>query len=106
MIRQQLAQRGEINRSAAVVASWARYAEGMDEQDTPIEIVDRLKAPLMAIAANNRVRPMAFIENRELFGDLVDSPRFVEAYLAALSSLHEHGARATLEGLASSKGTL
>ena len=106
VIRQQLAQGGEIERSAAVVASWARYAEGVDEQGEPIEIVDRLKAPLMAIAAENRQRPTAFIENRELFGDLIDSPRFVEAYLAALSSLHERGARATLEGLASSKGTV
>ncbi|MGQ7260565.1 mannitol dehydrogenase family protein [Vreelandella sp. V005] len=106
VIRQQLAQGGEIERSAAVVASWARYAEGVDEQGEPIEIVDRLKAPLMAIAAENRKRPTAFIENRELFGDLVDNTRFVEAYLSALESLHEHGARATLEGLAASKGTL
>ena len=94
VIRQQLAQGGEIERSAAVVASWARY------------IVDRLKAPLMAIAAENRQRSTAFIENRELFGDLIDNARFVEAYLTALKSLHERGARATLEGLASSKGTV
>ncbi|MCL5426504.1 MAG: mannitol dehydrogenase family protein, partial [Gammaproteobacteria bacterium] len=70
------------------------------------EIVDRLKAPLMVIAAENRTRPTAFIENRELFGDLIDNARFVEAYLTALTALHERGARATLEGLASSKGTL
>ncbi|MGP9684921.1 mannitol dehydrogenase family protein [Halomonas sp. AOP25-F1-15] len=106
VIRQQLAQGGDIARSAAVVASWARYAEGVDEQGQAIEIVDRLKAPLMAIAAQNRTRPTAFIENRELFGDLSDSPRFVDAYLAALTALHERGARATLEGLAVSKGTL
>ncbi|MGO2240134.1 MAG: mannitol dehydrogenase family protein [Halomonas sp.] len=106
VIRQQLAQGGDIARSAAVVASWARYAEGVDEQGQAIEIVDRLKAPLMAIAAQNRTRPTAFIESRELFGDLSDSPRFVDAYLAALTALHERGARATLEGLAVSKGTL
>jgi len=62
VIRQQLAQGGEIARSTAVVASWARYAEGVDEQGESIEIVDRLKAPLMAIAAKNRTRPTAFIE--------------------------------------------
>ena len=38
--------------------------------------------------------------NRELFGDLVDEPAFTEPYLAALDSLHTHGARATLEALA------
>ena len=32
VIRAQLVTGGEIRRSAAVVASWARYAEGVDEQ--------------------------------------------------------------------------
>ena len=33
---------GKIHRSALVVASWARYAEGVDEAGEPIEVVDRL----------------------------------------------------------------
>ena len=45
-----LAPGGEIRRSAAIVASWARYAEGVDEQGEPIEVVDRLKESLMAAA--------------------------------------------------------
>ncbi|OHV07701.1 mannitol dehydrogenase family protein [Kushneria phosphatilytica] len=99
VIREQLERDGEIKRSAAVVASWARYAEGVDEQGEPIEIVDRLKDELHAIAQHNRDNPLAFIENRELFGDLVDDPRFVEAYTDALSRLHRQGARATVEAL-------
>jgi mannitol 2-dehydrogenase len=42
---------------------------------------------------------MAFIANRDVFGDLVDDERFTSAYLSALDSLHSRGARATLEGL-------
>ncbi|MGR4069080.1 mannitol dehydrogenase family protein [Billgrantia sp. C5P2] len=99
VIREQLATGGEIHRSAAVVASWARYAEGIDEQGQPIAVVDRLKDELMALAAANRTQPTAFIENCELFGDLAEHERFREAYLAALESLHERGARATLETL-------
>ncbi|MCM2129725.1 mannitol dehydrogenase family protein [Larsenimonas rhizosphaerae] len=99
VIREQLARGGDIKRSAAVVASWARYAEGQDEQGEPIEIVDRLKDDLMAMAADNRRHPTAFIENQDLFGDLASEPRFVEAYLSALSLLHTTGARATLEAL-------
>ncbi|RKQ96882.1 mannitol 2-dehydrogenase [Kushneria sinocarnis] len=99
VIREQLERDGEIRRSAAVVASWARYAEGVDEQGEPIEIVDRLKDELHAIAQHNRDNPTAFIENRELFGDLVDEPRFVEAYSEALSHLHREGAQATVEAL-------
>jgi mannitol 2-dehydrogenase len=34
-----------------------------------------------------------------VFGDLASQPRFVEAYLWALDSLHRDGARATLETL-------
>ncbi|WP_010629330.1 mannitol dehydrogenase family protein [Halomonas sp. KM-1] len=99
VIREQLARGGEIHRSAAVVASWARYAEGLDERGEPITVVDRLKHELMALAGENRTRPGAFIENRELFGDLAEHERFREAYLTTLASLHERGARATLETL-------
>ena len=80
VVRDNLAQGGEVTLSAAVVASWARYAEGVDEQGRPIEVVDRLA-------------------DRELFGDLVDDERFTVPYRAALASLHERGARATLEAL-------
>jgi mannitol 2-dehydrogenase len=99
VIREQLAKGGEIKRSAAIVASWARYAEGVDEQGQPIEVVDRLKDSLMQIASRNREDPDAFVSNRELFGDLVDDKRFLTAYRSALASLHERGARATLESL-------
>lgn len=99
VIRQNLATGGEITRSAAVVASWARYAEGVDEQGRPIEVVDRLKDTLMANARRQREDPLAFIANREVFGDLIDDERFTSLYRATLASLHTHGARATLEKL-------
>jgi len=99
VIRENLKNDGEIHRSAAIVASWARYAEGTDEQGEPIAVVDRLKDSLMAAAARNREDKLAFIAQREVFGDLVDNERFVEAYTAALDSLHERGARATVQEL-------
>ena len=99
LIREQLERGGEMHRSAAVVASWARYAEGVDERGDAIEVVDRLKDELMAIAAHNRETPTAFIENRELFGDLAEEARFRDAFVGVLSMLHETGARATLERL-------
>jgi mannitol 2-dehydrogenase len=99
VVREQLAAGGEIRRSAAVVASWARYAEGTDEQGEPIEIVDRLRDTLIRSARLQYSDPDAFIANRDLFGDLADDKRFVTGYQAALTSLHHHGARATLESL-------
>jgi mannitol 2-dehydrogenase len=90
---------GELRRSAAVVASWARYAEGVDEQGRPIEVVDRLKDRLVASAQRQREEPLAFLQNRDLFGDLADHTRFVEHYLWALDALHTVGARETLARL-------
>jgi mannitol 2-dehydrogenase len=103
VIRRQLETGGEIRRSAAVVASWARYAEGVDERGEPIEVVDRLRDRLVEIAGRQRDDPDAFISNRELFGDLVEDARFVAAYRSALRSLHAGGARATLESLVSGR---
>ncbi|WP_203143075.1 mannitol dehydrogenase family protein [Marinobacter mangrovi] len=104
VVREQLERGGEIHRAAAVVASWARYTEGTDEDGQPIDVVDPLKDQLMAIAAESRAHPTAFIENRELFGDLSDQPRFRDAFLAALYSLRSSGARATVDALV--KGVL
>jgi mannitol 2-dehydrogenase len=105
VIRQNLATGGEITRSAAVVASWARYAEGVDEQGRPIEVVDRLKDTLMANARRQREDPLAFIADREIFGDLIDDERFTTRYRESLASLHAHGARATLEKLSGPGGS-
>jgi mannitol 2-dehydrogenase len=99
VVRDNLAAGGEIRRSAAVVASWARYAEGVDEQGQPIEVVDQRKEALMSAARRQREDPLAFLADRDLFGDLADDERFTSHYLAALRSLHMHGARATLEAL-------
>jgi mannitol 2-dehydrogenase len=99
VIRAQLAAGGEIRRSAAVLASWARYDEGVDEQGQPIEVVDRLRDSLVELASRQGDDPDAFIANRQLFGDLVDDERFRTAYRSALASLHTSGARATLESL-------
>jgi mannitol 2-dehydrogenase len=100
VVREQLARGGEIRRSAAVVASWARYAEGVGEDGEPYEVVDRLRDTLTRAARRQRDDPGAFVANRDIFGDLADDDRFMAAYLSALDSLHQRGARATLESLA------
>jgi mannitol 2-dehydrogenase len=99
VIRHNLAHGGEITRSAAVVASWARYAEGVDEEGRPIEVVDRLADRLTAAARRQRDDRLAFLADREVFGDLIDDERFTSVYRKHLDSLYEIGARATLEKL-------
>jgi mannitol 2-dehydrogenase len=77
VIRRNLETGGDILLSTAIVASWARYDEGVDERGEPIEIVDRLKDRLMANARRQRDEPLAFIQDREVFGDLAENERFV-----------------------------
>jgi mannitol 2-dehydrogenase len=105
VIQANLRSGGEIELSALVVASWARYAEGVDEQGKPIEVVDRLKERVMAAAAKQHDDPLAFLRDRDLFGDLVDDERFTAAYVEALDRLHTLGARGTLDAWRARAGT-
>ena len=97
VIRHNLADGGAVARSATVVASWARYAEGADEQGKPIDVVDPLRDEVMTLARRQHEEPLSFLANEHLFGDLAERGRFTEAYLAALDSFHRLGARATLQ---------
>jgi mannitol 2-dehydrogenase len=99
VIRDNLLTGGPIRLASAAVASWARYAEAVDERGEPIDVVDNLAASLIPTARSQRLHPAAFIENAALFGDLAEAPRFVDAYSRALDSLHTRGARATLDML-------
>ena len=99
VIRTNLEHDGEVELSALVVAAWARYAEGLDEQDQPIEVVDQLREQLMAAAGRQGQDPLAFLRNERLFGDLAEQETFTRAYELFLTSLHAHGARETLERL-------
>jgi mannitol 2-dehydrogenase len=97
IIWEQLRAGGPIKRCAAIVASWARYAEGVDDRGEPIAVVDHRQRELMSFAANNRGSPDAFINNRAIFGDLADQQRFAVAYREALGLLHTRGAQETVE---------
>jgi len=99
VIRDNLASDGPVQLAAAAVAGWARYAEGVDEWGEPIEVLDQLADSLVPIARSQYENPTAFIEISAVFGDLAHQPRFVQAYIWALDSLHRKGARATLEAL-------
>lgn len=100
LVRERLADGGDVARSAAVAASWTRFADGVDETGGPIVVADRRRDSLMARAGRRHEDPDAFIADRQVFGDLVDDARFVAPYRAALRALDERGARATLASLA------
>jgi mannitol 2-dehydrogenase len=90
---------GPVKLSAAIVASWARYAEGTDEQGNPIDVSDNNKEEVMKAAAAQRTDKLAFLRNKKFFGNLVDDKRFTDAYVEALDSLIQNGAQATLKAI-------
>jgi mannitol 2-dehydrogenase len=100
VIRQQLAAGRPFTRSAAVVASWARYSEGTDENGAPHEISDVLAPQLQAAALRQRSHRTAFLDgNRAVFGELAGDPRFTAVYSPILTAVLDHGVRETLTDL-------
>ena len=100
VIRASLAAGRDCTRAIAVVACWARYCEGVDEEGASIEVTDALREELMARARQQRAHPLAFIENERIFGDLAAQPQFAGPYQQVLASLHRVGAHRTLQDLA------
>ncbi|MEC5152479.1 mannitol dehydrogenase family protein [Cryobacterium sp. GrIS_2_6] len=96
VVTDELAVGGHVELSAAIVASWARYAEGIDEEGEPIDVCDRIKERVMASAAGYPTDPHSFLRDRDLFGDLIENVIFVTEYDRALELLHRLGARHTL----------
>jgi mannitol 2-dehydrogenase len=99
VLRANLGTGGEIARSVAVLASWARSFCGADDAGRPIEIADARREALAAAAHRQDEDPLAFVRDPAVFGDLADDERFAAAYRAALDSLRERGTRATLSAL-------
>ena len=97
VIRANLASGGEITRATAIVASWARYAEGTDERGRAIEVQDAFRNELMALAKKQRDDPLAFVRNEQLFGDLADNPQFARVYQECLQLFRTVGAHRALE---------
>jgi mannitol 2-dehydrogenase len=102
VIRDNLAAGRPVDLSAVIVASWARYAEGVDEAGDPIGIVDSRKEEVMAAAKRQLSGDrLAFLRQSDLFGDLVERPAFTRPYLDALDSFQKRGARVTISDIVS-----
>lgn len=96
VVRWNLDHDGPINLAAAVVASWARYAEGVDEQGLPITVVDNLAEELVPLAQTYPSNHLSFLENEHVFGDLAAHTWFADSYVTMLEALHARGAQVAL----------
>ena len=94
-----------LRHAAAVIASWARYAEGTDEHGRKIDVVDQRAEEMTANARVQRESNNAqkWLQARDLFGDLGDQQRFVDEYMSVLRMLWEKRAQHTVRELATGR---
>lgn len=100
VVRRNLELGRSVGLSAAVIASWARYAEGVDEKGNTYDVDDVHSVALTQIARSYATDPLAFIRNEDVFGDLAENLQFVEPYARTLELLHTGGARVALSAIA------
>lgn len=94
---QIMANTHNLRRLTLVVASWFRYLHGVNEQGKPYNIDDPMAEDLKARALQGGSNPYPLIDVKNLFGDdLRNDKIFMDELTAALKSLHEEGAMATI----------
>ncbi|WP_234573614.1 mannitol dehydrogenase family protein [Rhodohalobacter sp. 614A] len=95
-IKSQIETNGQIKISAAIVASWYRYLEldGKNDDGQRYEIIDEKYDLLQkAISNTDKDNPVAFLKIESLFGEIGNSDRFLNHYLAAVDELRKRGPR-------------
>ena len=98
-VRDKLRQDSTIDYLSLTIAAWFRYLNGQDDQSNPISVDDPMAEILIQRAQSGGADPSPLLSLSELFGDLSQSSRFVEAVTNHLGNLYEVGAKATLTQL-------
>jgi mannitol 2-dehydrogenase len=91
-----IAAGASVTGLALVSALWARYCGGVLEDGTEIAPNDPAWDRLSVQAAAARVRPGAWLEMRDIYGDLGRNPAFAAEFEGWLSALWSEGVAATL----------
>ncbi|SDL19398.1 mannitol 2-dehydrogenase [Arthrobacter sp. ov407] len=99
VVREQLRLGGPIDRAALVIAAWARFLEGTDEDLEPIDLTDQRLGDLRAALRADHAEPGAFLNLTNVFGDLGRNARFAAAYREAREALQRSGARTAVQDL-------
>ncbi|TWC23013.1 MULTISPECIES: mannitol dehydrogenase family protein [unclassified Pseudomonas] len=97
-INRLIADGGETRRAALVVAAWAVYLKGVDENGVSYKIPDPRAGFCQALVADDALVTQRMLEVEEIFGTAIPrSAEFVAAFEWCCNSLREHGVTRTLE---------
>ncbi len=99
VVREQLRTGGAIDRSALVLAAWSRFIEGVADDGSALEPIDKRLDELRTAVAAEADAPGSFLDYTPVFGDLGADERLRAAFVAARAHLADLGARGSLEAL-------
>ena len=96
----QLADRIAAGQSitglALECALWCRYCAGVSDSGAEIAPNDPNWDRLQPVAQEAKARPQAWLEMRDIYGDLGSDPVFAAAFANALTALWSEGTAAVL----------
>jgi mannitol 2-dehydrogenase len=78
--------------SAAIVASWAAFARGLDAGGAPIDFTERQRDLVDEAVRRQRGDPAGFLTVTKIFGDLGEDAEFARQFTAVYRDITEHGA--------------
>ncbi len=96
VLRAALAGGMPIDGLALSQALWARMCEGTREDGSTIAPNDPIWADLTAAANAARTDPVAWLDQRMLYGDLADDARFRESFIRWMGVIQQDGTEAAL----------
>lgn len=95
-----IAEGRDTERAALVVAAWALYLRGVDENGVRYTIADPRAEFCQALVADDTLLTQRLLGVEEIFGPAIPrSAEFVDAFERCFNSLREHGVSRTLERL-------
>lgn len=95
-LRDGLAEGTPIEGLALAEALWARMCFGTREDGSPIAATDQMWQSIHPVAQQAKTRPLAWLEQSHLYGDLKDSPLFSKSFERWLGLIWQDGCQAAL----------
>ncbi|CAN5153848.1 hypothetical protein BH11ACT4_BH11ACT4_06700 [soil metagenome] len=98
VVRDRIAAGQPVEICAAIAASWAVFARGVDEQGAAIEVADRQGEIVADATARAADDPAVFAADERLFADLASAPEFTQAFVREYRMIRDRGVREALAG--------
>ncbi len=90
-IQDNLANGGSIDYATFILAAWCYYSDKeVNENKTPLEIIDVMKAALHQVAAKTTNNLLEFLSLQEVFGDLATNERFIKKYTEMIQLIYQY----------------